>query len=87
MTSHRPWLLTGIIYDHHASAALKREQQCTPADNTPLVSGQVQGNLDLEVWSEVIGPFRFMPRGFLESTGSAVLGALVRGLLPPFIGR
>ena len=55
--------------------------------NTPVVAGHVQGNLDLEVWSEVIGPFRFMPRGFLESTGSAVLGALVRGLLPPFVGR
>jgi Protein of unknown function (DUF1997) len=60
---------------------------CTPADNTRLAAGQVQGHLDLEVWSEVIGPFRFMPRVFLESTGSAVLGALVRGLLPPFIGR
>lgn len=60
---------------------------CTLA-NIPLVDvGQVQGHLDLEVWSEVIGPFRFMPRAFLESTGSAVLGALVRGLLPPFIGR
>lgn len=39
------------------------------------------------MWSEVIGPFRFMPRGFLESSGNAVMGALVRGLLPPFMTR
>jgi Protein of unknown function (DUF1997) len=60
---------------------------CTSLTHLTLGTGQVQGHLDLEVWSEVIGPFRFMPRAFLESTGSAVLGALVRGLLPPFIGR
>lgn len=87
MTQHPQWLLMRNTRECHANAALKCWQLYTPADIASLVAGHVQGHLDLEVWSEVIGPFRFMPRGFLESTGSAVLGALVRGLLPPFIGR
>lgn len=50
-------------------------------------AGKVHGSLDLDVWSEVIGPFRFLPRGVLESTGNTVLTTLVSSLLPPFLKR
>lgn len=52
-----------------------------------VYTGQVHGELDLNVWSEVIGPFLFTPRSFLEGSGNAVLGALVRSVLPPFMAK
>lgn len=52
-----------------------------------MCAGKVHGSLDLDVWSEVIGPFRFLPRSVLEGTGNAVLGTLISSLLPPFLNR
>ena len=47
----------------------------------------MQGEAELQVWSEVIGPFNLIPRGVLEGTGSAVMGALLRSLLPLFMRK
>ncbi len=58
-------------------------QQCSLS----MCAGTVHGSLDLDVWSEVIGPFRFLPRSVLEGTGNAVLGTLMSSLLPPFLKR
>lgn len=47
----------------------------------------LQGDLKLDVWSEVIQPFNLMPRFALEGTSNAVMNALVTGLLPKFMDR
>ena len=47
----------------------------------------VQGEVNLQVFSEVIGPFNLMPRPVLQGGGSAVMGVLVRTLLPLFLRR
>ena len=52
-------------------------------DNTVLLQGDAQ----LDVWSEVVPPFHLMPRFMLESTSNAVMGALVSNLLPRFMER
>lgn len=46
-----------------------------------------QAHAKLEVSSEVIAPFNLMPRGVLESAGSAVMAALLRSLLPLFLRK
>ena len=56
----------------------------------PLVTvsaGEVQGRIDLDVYSEVLGPFKIIPRGVLEAGGNSVMGALVNNLLPLFLRR
>ena len=47
----------------------------------------LQGESELQVYSEVIGPFNLMPRAVLQGGGSAVMSALVRTLLPLFMRR
>lgn len=47
----------------------------------------MQGDVKLDVWSEVIQPFNLMPRFALEGTSNAVMNALVTGLLPKFMER
>lgn len=47
----------------------------------------LQGDVKLDVWSEVIQPFNLMPRFVLEGTSNAVMNALVTGLLPKFMDR
>lgn len=49
--------------------------------------GHIQGDVKLDVWSEVIQPFNLMPRFVLEGTSNAVMNALVTGLLPKFMDR
>ena len=47
----------------------------------------LQGDVKLDVWSEVIQPFNLMPRFALEGTSNAVMNALVTSLLPKFMDR
>lgn len=47
----------------------------------------MQGDVKLDVWSEVIQPFNLMPRFALEGTSNAVMNALVTSLLPKFMER
>eukprot|EP00884_Botryococcus_braunii_P019690 jgi/Botrbrau1/6404/Bobra.49_1s0021.1 len=46
--------------------------------------GAIHGDSKLEVWVEVLGPFRIFPREFLQATANAVLAGLMRTLLPIF---
>lgn len=50
-------------------------------------SGTLRGRCNLDVYAEVIGPFRFMPRVVLQTGGNAVMSALVNALLPMFMKR
>ena len=50
-------------------------------------AAEVQGHIDLDVYSEVLGPFKIIPRGVLEAGGNTVMGALVNNLLPVFLRR
>ncbi|KIY96683.1 hypothetical protein MNEG_11280 [Monoraphidium neglectum] len=43
------------------------------------------GSASIEVFCEVIPPFHLMPRSSLEAACNAVLGGLVRSLLPIFM--
>ena len=52
-----------------------------------LSAAEVQGHIDLDVYSEVLGPFKIIPRGVLEAGGNTVMGALVNNLLPVFLRR
>ncbi len=53
----------------------------------PFSAAEVQGHIDLDVYSEVLGPFKIIPRGVLEAGGNTVMGALVNNLLPVFLRR
>lgn len=48
-------------------------------------NGQITGNLELEVATEVIPPFQVLPRSVLEGTCNAVLRRLMKTLLPKFM--
>ena len=50
-------------------------------------AAEVQGHIELDVYSEVLGPFRIIPRGVLEAGGNTVMSALVNNLLPVFLRR
>jgi len=50
-------------------------------------TGTLRGRCNLDVYAEVIGPFRFMPRVVLQTGGNAVMSALVNALLPMFMKR
>ena len=50
-------------------------------------AGQVQGKIDLDVFTEVLGPFQIIPRSVLEAGGDAVMRTLVGQLLPIFLRR
>lgn len=52
-----------------------------------VCAGILRGHCSLDVYAEVIGPFRLMPRVALEAGGNAVMAALVNSLLPLFLGR
>lgn len=59
-----------------------------PADSRPDGDGGVlRGQTTLEVYTEVIGPFRFMPRQVLEAGGNAVMNSLNNALLPLFMQK
>lgn len=47
----------------------------------------MRGKINLDVFSEVLGPFNIIPRGVLEAGGDAVMGALAGQLLPIFLRR
>lgn len=47
----------------------------------------MQGDAELDVWSEVVQPFHLMPRFMLEGSSNAVMGALLSNLLPRFMDR
>lgn len=49
--------------------------------------GRVKAEAKLDVWSEVLTPFNLMPRPLLQSSGSAVMAALIRSLLPLFVRK
>ena len=49
--------------------------------------GAGQGQAELEVWSEVLPPFNVMPRSALTAAGDAVMGQLMRTLLPLFMHK
>lgn len=49
--------------------------------------GQIHGDLQLAVWSEVIPPFHLMPRQALEAGGNAVLSGMMATLHPVFLRR
>jgi hypothetical protein len=44
----------------------------------------MQGDSKLQVWVEVLGPFKFLPREVLQGTANTVLAGLMRTLLPIF---
>jgi hypothetical protein len=50
-------------------------------------SGAIKAQVDVQVWTEVVGPFRAIPRGVLQATGNAVMGALMQALLPLFLQK
>ncbi|KAL3139843.1 hypothetical protein ABBQ38_004141 [Trebouxia sp. C0009 RCD-2024] len=70
-------------------SAQESAQNGSKRSNTPqqIGMGHIQGDLKLDVWSEVIQPFNLMPRFALEGTSNAVMNALVTGLLPKFMDR
>jgi len=47
--------------------------------------GSMTGSASIEVFCEVIPPFQLMPRDVLEGSCNAVLGGLVKSLLPVFM--
>ncbi|KAI8465071.1 MAG: hypothetical protein J3K34DRAFT_461617 [Monoraphidium minutum] len=47
--------------------------------------GEMTGSASIEVFCEVVPPFHLMPRDALEGSCNAVLGGLVRSLLPVFM--
>ena len=47
----------------------------------------LQGQAELTVWSEVLPPFNLMPRSALTAAGDAVMGQLMRTLLPLFMNK
>lgn len=49
--------------------------------------GSISAEADVQVWSEVVGPFQAIPRGILQGTGNAVMGALMNALLPVFLRK
>jgi hypothetical protein len=49
--------------------------------------GTLKGTTTLDVYTEVIGPFRYMPRQVLETGGNAVMQSLNNVLLPLFMRR
>ena len=49
--------------------------------------GEIHGDLQLAVWSEVIPPFHLMPRQVLEAGGNAVLSGMMATLHPVFLRR
>jgi hypothetical protein len=52
--------------------------------SAPDVS-QINGNLELDVFTEVIPPFQMLPRSVLEGTCNTVLKTLMKTLLPKFM--
>ena len=65
------------------------EIHCKPAASGPCAgtAGQVRGKIDLDVFTEVLGPFQIIPRSVLEAGGDAVMRTLVGQLLPTFLRR
>lgn len=55
--------------------------------NETTGKGVIRGHLLVAVWAEPIPPFHLIPRGALRRGGNAVLGALIRALLPLFMRR
>lgn len=49
--------------------------------------GEITGRLSVEVWAEVVPPFHLLPRGVVEGTCNAVMGAAIKALLPLFMSR
>jgi hypothetical protein len=49
--------------------------------------GSLSAQAEVQVWSEVVGPFQAIPRGILQGTGNAVMGALMNALLPIFLRK
>ncbi|PSC67368.1 hypothetical protein C2E20_8943 [Micractinium conductrix] len=49
--------------------------------------GSINAMADVQVWSEVVGPFRVIPRPMLQATGNAVMGAMMKALLPVFLAK
>lgn len=56
-------------------------------NNSNTHNGILRGTTSLDVYTEVIGPFRFMPRQLLETGGNAVMNTLNNALLPLFMQR
>jgi Protein of unknown function (DUF1997) len=52
-----------------------------------LPESQITGDLELEVFTEVIPPFQMLPRSVLEGTCNAVLRSLMKTLLPKFMQK
>lgn len=55
--------------------------------NGANLNGTLKGTTTLDVYTEVIGPFRYMPRQVLETGGNAVMQSLNNVLLPLFMRR
>ncbi|GAB4821541.1 hypothetical protein N2152v2_008587 [Parachlorella kessleri] len=68
------------------AASGQQQWQPLPAQQRPG-RGQIDGDLTVEVWSEVVAPFDLLPRPFLEASCNAVVGGLVGALLPLFMRR
>lgn len=50
-------------------------------------AGEISAEAEVQVWSEVVGPFKIIPRALLEATGNTVLNALMKTLLPVFLRK
>ncbi len=55
--------------------------------SAPVGQGQIQANLQMDVWCEVIPPFNMMPREVLQGSCNVVMKALVSSLLPMFVDK
>eukprot|EP00195_Chlamydomonas_chlamydogama_P016167 CAMPEP_0202894648 /NCGR_PEP_ID=MMETSP1392-20130828/4006_1 /ASSEMBLY_ACC=CAM_ASM_000868 /TAXON_ID=225041 /ORGANISM="Chlamydomonas chlamydogama, Strain SAG 11-48b" /LENGTH=274 /DNA_ID=CAMNT_0049579399 /DNA_START=174 /DNA_END=998 /DNA_ORIENTATION=+ len=73
-----------------------RSSKALPGDSVSSMSsyegdmmgqGEIVGNAQLDVWSEVIPPFNLMPRELLQSSCNVVMRGLVSTLLPLFVRK
>ena len=83
--------VTKMNLDQRFSLHFETELTWTSAiaqgNNSTDNGGKITGNLQLEIFSEVIPPFHVLPRKVLESTCNTVLKGLMKSLLPLFMRR
>lgn len=74
-----------------SAAATANAKPATKASSSssskPPVVGEIRGDASVDVYCEVLAPFRLVPRQALESACSSVLASLARALLPVFLAQ
>jgi hypothetical protein len=65
--------------------ALRFKARLTWSEERQKGGGEICGDARVDVYSEVLAPFRLVPRPALEAACSGVLASLARALLPVFL--